>query len=231
MPMYNSKDIIENLKHAIEILEEITPDYELIIVDDGSANNCRQQAENFNHKKVKIVGYKKNSGKGYTIKYGFQFSRGKYIAFVDSGRDLNPKQLKDFLRIIEERNVDVVVGSKRHPKSEVYYPLFRKIMSLAYQLTNKVLFNLKVKDTQVGLKLFKREVLEKVMPKIVIKRFAFDLELLMLANKYGFKIIEAPIAIRYRFKSSVNINAVFWMLWDTAALFYRLKILRYYDRI
>jgi len=229
MPMYNSGDIAKNLKEATEILEGITKDYELILVDDGSKNWCRNEAEKIKNKKIKVVGYKNNSGKGYAIKYGFGFTRGEFVAFVDSGRDLNPKQISDFLRIIEEEKADVVIGSKMHQKSEVHYPLFRRFMSAIYRATNKILFNLKVRDTQVGLKLFRRNVLERVMPQIVIKRFAFDLELLILANKYGFKIVEAPIIMRYKFKSSVNVRAVFWMLWDTAALFYRLKILRWYD--
>lgn len=228
MPMYNSRDICTNLNEAVKILEEITSDFEIILVDDGSKNGCRKEAQKFKSKKVRIVGYPKNFGKGYAIKYGFQFTKGKYIAFVDSGRDLNPKQLKEFLEIIKQG--DVVIGSKMHLNSVVHYPVFRRFMSAVYRSVNKLLFNLKVQDTQVGLKLFRREVLEKVMPKIVIKRFAFDLELLILANKYGFKIIEAPIVMRYRFKSTVNVKAVFWMLWDTAALFYRLKLLRYYDR-
>ncbi len=229
MPMYNSKDIQTNLKEAIKSLEKVTKDYEIVVVDDGSENGCFKEAKKFKSKKVRVVGYRKNRGKGNAIKYGFKFTRGDYIAFVDSGRDLNPKQLKDFLAIMESEKADIVIGSKRHPKSKVYYPIIRRIMSRTYQLVNKILFNLNVKDTQVGIKLFKRNVLEKIMPKIVVKKFAFDLELLVLANKHNFKIVEAPIVMNYRFKSTVNISAVFWMLWDTAAIFYRLKILRYYD--
>ena len=103
-------------------------------------------------------------------------------------------------------------------------------MSRIYQTLNNMLFNLKIQDTQVGIKLFKKKVLERIMPKIAIKRFAFDLELLVLANKYNFKIIDAPVIIRYKFGSTINLFAVFWMLLDTAAIFYRLKILRYYDK-
>lgn len=230
MPMYNSEDILDNLNSAVKMLEKVTENFEIILVNDGSNNNCFEEAKQFKDKRVVVVGYKKNRGKGYAIKYGFNFVKGDYVAFVDSGRDLNPKQLKDFLEIMKNSKADVVVGSKKHLLSKVHYPLTRKLMSRAYQLINKILFNLNVKDTQVGLKLFRREVLEKVMPKIVIKRFAFDLELLILANKYGFKIIETPIIMRYQFKSTVNPKAVFWMLWDTAALFYRLKILRWYDK-
>jgi len=231
MPMYNSKDILVNLDEAEKILEKVTKNYEIILVDDGSTNGCFEEAKRCKSKKVKVVGYAKNIGKGNAIKYGFQFVIGDYIAFIDSGRDLNPKQLRDFLNIMEENDSDIVIGSKRHPDSNVYYPIVRRFMSKTYQTMNKILFNLKIQDTQVGIKLFKRKVLEKIMPKIAIKRFAFDLELLVLANKYKFKIKEAPITMRYKFGSTINLSAVFWMIWDTSAIFYRYKILRYYDRV
>lgn len=103
-------------------------------------------------------------------------------------------------------------------------------MSRTYQFMNRVLFNLKIKDTQVGLKIFKREVLEKIMPKVLCKKFAFDLEILVNANRLKYKIKEVPIELKYRFSSSINVKAVFWMILDTLAVFYRLNILRYYDR-
>ncbi len=229
MPMYNPKEIVRNLKEATIALEKITSSYEIILVNDGSTNNCFEEAKKFKNKKVKVVGYEKNQGKGYAIKYGFKFVKGDYVAFVDSGRDLNPKQLKDFMAVMEKTKTDIVIGSKKHPLSKVHYPLMRRIMSAIYRNFNYLVFNLNVKDTQVGLKLFKRKVLNEVMPRIAIKRFAFDLELLVIANKRGFKITEAPIVLNYKFQSTINITAVFWMLWDTAAIVYRDKILKYYD--
>jgi hypothetical protein len=68
-----------------------------------------------------------------------------------------------------------------------------------------------------------------VFPKIAVKRFAFDLELLVIARKLNAKIIEAPVSIRYQFGSTINAGAVFWILLDTAAIFYRDRIIRYYD--
>jgi len=229
MPMYNTPGIVNNLKEAVSAMKKVTPNYEIILINDGSTTNCYEEAKKFKNKKVRVVGYSKNQGKGYAIKYGFNFATGDYISFVDSGGELNPGQLKGFMEIMDKEKADVVVGSKKHPLSEVHYPLFRRVMSGVYQILNKILFNLYVKDTQVGIKLFKRDVLEKVMPKIVIKRFAFDLEFLVVANKYNFKIVEAPIVMHYKFGSTINPEAIFWMLWDTAAIFYRLKILRSYD--
>lgn len=228
MPMYNSGSIAKDLQEACEILDSAVRDYEIILVDDGSTSRCLEEAQSFKNKKVRIVGYRKNQGKGFAIKYGFKFAKGDYIAFLDSGRDLSPRLVSDFLREINSRKADVVIGSKRHPDSIVEYPLARRFMSRVYQLANRVLFNLKVKDTQVGVKLFRREVLDKVMPRVLVKRFAFDLELLAVVNKFGFKIVEAPIVLKYRFQSTINLKSVFWMLVDTAAIFYRLKIRRYY---
>jgi hypothetical protein len=115
--------------------------------------------------------------------------------------------------------------------SNVHYPLFRRFQSWVYQLLIRVLFHLNVRDTQTGLKLFKRRVLADVVPLLAIKRFAFDLELLVVARTLGHrKVMEAPVDLDYRFESTVDAAAVWSVLWDTAAIFYRLRILRYYRR-
>jgi glycosyltransferase involved in cell wall biosynthesis len=229
MPMYNEENIASNLKELISVLNEFIKDYEIIIVDDGSKNGCFEEAKKFHNKRVKVIGYKKNKGKGYALKYGSEISKGEYVIFFDCGGDLDPRKMKNFLNIMKKENPDIVIGSKRHSESKVYYPTSRRVMSRFYQLVNIILFNLNLTDTQVGLKLFKREVLKKIMPRIIIKRFAFDLELLVIANKMKLKIVEAPVRIDYKFKSSINPKQVFWMLWDTLAVFYRDNILKYYN--
>lgn len=229
MPMYNEKDIATNLREVVKSLERFTKDYEIILVNDGSSNNCFEEAKILESAKIRVVGYSKNNGKGHAMIYGFRFARGDFIGFVDCGRDLDPFHLKSFFEILEYKKCDVVVGSKRHPQSKIHYPLMRRFMSRVYQIINRILFKLEIRDTQVGIKLYKRKVLEKIISKVAVKRFAFDLEFLVLVNKYNFKVVEAPITMRYRFGSTINSKAVFSMLWDTAAIFYRLKILRYYD--
>jgi len=229
MPMYNSEDIRLNLIEAVKNLEALKVDYEIIVVDDGSTNNCLSEAKKVANKKIKVIGYAKNQGKGNAIKYGFNFVSGDYVAFVDSGRDINPFQLGKFIKIMKKENAGIVIGSKRHPESKIYYPLARRFMSRLYQIINVVIFNLDLKDTQVGLKLFRYDILKKVFPKIAVKKFAFDLELLVIASKLNAKMVEAPVTIRYKFQSNVDLKAIFWILWDTAAIFYRDKILHYYD--
>lgn len=130
----------------------------------------------------------------------------------------------------------MVIGSKRHPRSKLYYPLHRKIVSAVYFFLIKLMFRLPIHDTQTGLKLFKREVLEKVFPQMLVKKFAFDLELLVLAHRHRFKIAEAPVVVDYRpnigrkIKRWVRLNDIYTTWWDTMAIFYRLYILRHYDK-
>jgi hypothetical protein len=111
------------------------------------------------------------------------------------------------------------------------YPAFRRLQSALYQTLVRLLFSLNVRDTQTGLKLFRRQVLQEALPLLAIKRFAFDLELLVVARQLGYKkVCEAPIKLDYQFESTVNLGSAFFVLWDTAAIFYRLRILRYYER-
>jgi len=229
MPMYNAKDIQKNVQEAEQNIARLKMPYEIIIVDDGSSNGCFDEAIKLAGKNIKVVGYKQNQGKGNAIKYGFSFVSGEYVGFVDSGRDINPYQLGDFLKIMHDSSADIVIGSKRHPDSSVYYPISRRLMSRTYQIINHLLFNLNVQDTQVGLKLFKYSILKKVFPKIAVKRFAFDLELLVIARKMRARIIEAPVTIRYKFGSTINLKSVFYVMLDTAAIFYRDRIIHYYD--
>jgi hypothetical protein len=79
--------------------------------------------------------------------------------------------------------------------------------------------------------LFRRQVLQEALPLLAIKRFAFDLELLVVARQLGYRnVCEAPISLDYQFESTVNVGSAWRVLWDTAAIFYRLRILRFYKR-
>ena len=111
-------------------------------------------------------------------------------------------------------------------------PRSRRVASWAYQQLNRLLFRLEVRDTQVGLKVFRREVADEVVPLLLVKQFAFDLELLAVARALGFgRIREMPVRLDYRFTGSgVRSRAVARALWDTAAIFYRLRILKTYRR-
>jgi glycosyltransferase involved in cell wall biosynthesis len=239
VPAYKKEaTILKDLKRIKSVLDKLRYKTELICVVDGMIDKTFQKAKKLTYKnrRIKVVGYETNKGKGYAVRYGVAKSKGDLIAFLDAGMDLDPNGLSMLLEHFEWYKADIIVGSKRHPVSKVTYPWKRRILSFGYQILVRLLFGLKVRDTQVGLKVFRREVLEKVMPRLLVKTFAFDIEILSVANYLGFKrIYEAPVDIKLDFggestlTSQKFLKTVWLMVLDTLSVFYRLRILKYYS--
>ncbi len=236
VPVYKQqKTILSDIKNIYSTLEKIRYDFELIAVVDGiEEDRCFSLLKKIsNLPKLKVIGYDTNKGKGYAVRFGIAHTKGDYIAFIDSGMEIDPNGLSMVLEHLEWYEADIIVASKRHPASMVNYPTQRKIVSLFAQIFASVFLQIKVKDTQAGLKIFKRKVLEKVLPRLLVKRYAFDLEMLSVANYLGFtKIYEAPLKLSYDFKGITH-AAGLKVLWhsfiDALAVVYRLKIMHYYD--
>ena len=234
IPAYNESDNISNtIEETIKIFEELGSKYEIVVVDDGSEDDTFLKAKkaNGNSNYVKVIRCSEtNRGKGFAIKNGFKHVSGDLVVFMDADLDLHPEQIRILFKHLKKRDADVVIGSKRHPDSEVDYPWYRKILSDVYYFLILILFNLPVRDTQTGLKMFKFKPLKEAFGKILVKRFAFDLELLLIIHKLGYKIVDAPVKLVFKPKKfrSVGLKAILEVLWDTIAIFYRLYILNYY---
>ena len=241
IPAYKAEIFIgKNLLHIKDVLDQTRYKYEIICVIDGQVDKTYQEALRISHKfpnQIKVVGYLTNLGKGHAVRYGMAQSKGDIIGFIDAGFDLNPNSLSILLEHFEWYKADIIIGSKRHPASKVEYPWQRKILSFGYQMIVRILFNFKVRDTQVGMKFFRREVLEKTLPRLLVKTYAFDIEMLSVANYLGYKrIYEAPVELKMSFSGGLStiaskgfLRTIWSMLWDTSAVFYRLRILHYYD--
>jgi len=228
------RTIKKDLRQIDRTLSKTRFDYEIVGVIDGKdIDYSYRETEKLHLKNLRVVGYPHNHGKGYAVRYGMARSRGNYVVFIDAGMDIDPNGISMILEHMIWYEAGIIVGSKRHPASQVNYPLARRIYSSVYHWLIRILFGIRVTDTQAGLKVFKREVLEKVLPRLLVKRFAFDVELLAVAYHLGFKeIYEAPIKLnrkRFQFSSTIDLNDIYKTLWDTIAVFYRLKILKYYD--
>ncbi len=236
VPAYKQEKTIEkDLRNIDETLSEGLPleyDYEIICVIDGDLDKTYKNAKKINSKKVKILMYETNNGKGYAVRYGMKHAKGDLISFLDAGMDISPKGVMMLMSHMDWYNADVIVGSKRHPVSRVNYPIIRHILSIGYHLGVKILFGLPLTDTQSGLKIFKRKVVEAILPKLLVKRYAMDIEMLAVAKHKGFgRIYEAPIEVKFdKRTSNIKWSTIFKMFWDTMAVFYRLRILRYYDK-
>lgn len=231
IPAYNEgKSIAFDLSKIIDSLDKVTRDFEIILVNDGSKDNTLEEISKIKDKRLKIKSYEQNKGKGYALKYGFNFVKGNFITFMDADLDINPDSLKNFFKYMEFHNADIVIGSKRHPQSKVYYPLFRRILSRVYQIIILILFRLNVSDTQSGLKLLKYNCAKDLMRRVTIKKYAFDLELLVNAKRRGYKVVEAPIVLDYKFNTTLKLNSIFRIFIDTLGVAYRTYILKYYDK-
>jgi glycosyltransferase involved in cell wall biosynthesis len=222
--------IVENIGHLTAALDALALPYEVVVVCDGSPDDTYEQASTITSDRVTVVTYTPNMGKGYALKYGFERSTGDRVTFIDADMDLNPKEIGIFLKLMDIYEADVVVGSKRHPQSRVSYPPFRRLQSWVYQLLIRALFDLNVSDTQTGLKLFKREVLEQSLPRIIVNKFAFDLELFVIAHRLGFhNFIEAPVVLDFQFSSSVDLGSAWQVLGDTLKIYRRLRFSDSYE--
>lgn len=234
VPAYKQeKTIKKDIKMIKMALKEGLPvdyDYEIICVVDGLLDNTLKEAKKVKSKKVKVFGYKVNQGKGYAVRYGMKKAKGELISFLDAGMEISPKSITMLMAHLEWYNADIIVGSKRHPVSRVNYPLLRRILSVGYYFGVKILFGIKLTDTQSGIKVFKRKVVEKMLPRLLVKTYAMDIEMLAVAKYLGFKrIYEAPIEVTFDQRTSrIDWSTMFRMIWDTTAVFYRLRILRYY---
>lgn len=203
---------------------------EVILVSDGSTDGTPEVAAALGIDRVRVVHYEANRGKGYALRTGMAMAGGRHVAFIDADGDLDPADLARFLRLMPMYGADLVVGSKRHPLSEVRYPVSRRIMSWGYHLLVRILFGIKVSDTQTGIKLIRREALAEVLPRLVEKRFAFDLELIVALRRAGHRrILEAPVSLDYQFSSTVSKKAVAGIIRDTLAIWYRRYLVRQYD--
>ena len=237
MPIFRQeKHILDYLKILESVLGSHNLNYEIICVIDGFADRSFHLAKSYASSKVKVFGYEKNMGKGYAVRFGMSKATGDIIGFVDGGHDVKYSSIPLALEHMKWYAADIVIGSKRHPASKVTYPWQRRILSWGYQMGVRLLFGINVRDTQVGMKFFRKKVVQKVLPKLLIKKFAFDIEMLAVANHLGFKkIYEFPVEINLEFKGSTIATTSFFktawnMMWDTTAVFYRLHISHFYDK-
>ncbi len=235
VPAYNEASRIERCVHEThETLTASEAEFEIVIVDDGSQDETLTLAQIAAEAlpNVRVIGYPHNLGKGYALVEGAREARGDLVLFVDADLEVHPRQLALLYGVLVGFDADVVIGSKLHRSSTIDYPLKRRVLSLGYYALVRVLFRLPVRDTQTGLKLFKADVLRRVAGRLLVKRFAFDLEALAIVNRLGYRIAEAPVVVtREREFPRVGGGAALWVAWDTFAVWYRMYLRRFYDKV
>lgn len=237
MPFYRLASAVRsNVATVSALLESRGICYEIIPVDDGSddgtADALREACAAIGGGRVRPVFLPENGGKGAALVAGFRASSGSHILLLDGDLDLDPSMVWRFFEIMSEKRADIVIGSKLHKESQIDYPFRRRVASFVYYSIVRVLLQLPVHDTQTGMKLFTREALDFAFSRMVTKRYAFDLEVLAIASDAGYVVAEAPIILDYRGKAgALTFRNVRDVLVDTAAIFWRARLLRYYKAL
>ena len=236
VPAYNEGASIRvNLLKIKETLDTYEDSYEILAVDDGSSDNTKNEilSASSEDPRIRYAGYEKNRGKGGAIKHGVEQAKGDVIGFIDADLDIDPSHLIKYLQHMRQTDCDVVIGSKMHKDSKLDYPPMRKFVSWGYFVILKVLFGMNIKDTQTGIKLYKADLIKRIAPKLRVKGYAFDIEVLALCADEGAVIEQMPVAIVYQREASfgrIRIGDIFSMFFDTVGIWWNLRIRRSYSK-
>jgi len=229
LPAYNEGHVIEETLDRVDTAVRQTGlGYEIVVVDDGSVDDTKRKVADYasNNGHVKVVGYKRNAGKGQAVKIGFQNAKGNAVIFIDSDLDIDPQLILRYFEALIQG--DIVVGSKWHPRSRVEIPMMRRVLSHAFNVLVRLLTGVKLRDTQTGLKAVRREALERVFSRLIVKRYAYDVELLAVADLYGLRVVEMPVGVRI--DGLFNPKEVWRMFVDLLGIAYRLRFFKWYLR-
>jgi glycosyltransferase involved in cell wall biosynthesis len=229
IPAYNEEFFIEDTLGTLDFaIKDERFHYEIVVVDDGSKDKTFTKALQYSKRNdhVKVIRYARNEGKGFAIKTGVMGSTGDVVIFVDGDMEIDLNTLSKYVKALE--NADIVIATKWHQSSEVSMPFSRKMLSRTFNVLVRILIGFDLKDTQVGLKVMKRSAVNKIFPRLAVKRYAFDVELLALAHLYKLKIVELPVNLKL--SSSFKPKDAWRMFVDLLGIAYRLRIKQWYQR-
>ena len=229
IPAYNEeKRLPKTLKETDEYLRNQNYEYEIIIVNDGSKDGTAKVVKDLQSQiiNLRLIDRKENKGKGYSVKEGMLSAQGEYRIFMDADNSTTIDQIEKMWPWFE-KGYEIVIGS-RSIKGAILdppQPFYRRLVGEFFKYVRMIICDLwYLKDTQCGFKCFKKEVVDVIFPKLKIERFAFDVEILLLAKMHGFKIKEIPVLWRNDPKSKVKLKSAIKMGLDLFKIrWYQLK--------
>lgn len=195
IPAYNEEvRLARSLPIVLEYLHKQTYTWEVLVVNDGSRDDTAGVAERFGGERVRVITNQPNRGKGYSIRRGMLEARGQWRLFTDADMSTPIEAIDTFWPYTEE-GFDVVIGSRGLPESDlaVRQPKSRELVGRLFNTIVQVFLVPGIADTQCGYKLFSAKAAQDIFPRQTLHGFAFDVEILTIAHKLGYKIKEAPV--------------------------------------
>lgn len=211
IPAYNEEKRIKNtLLDYDQFLKNYLNDFEINVVCDGydqTSAIVKNLAENNN--RIKLLEFEHRLGKGGGLIEGFKHSTGEIIGFTDADGATAPSEYQKLIESVM-KGIDVAIGSRRvkGAKITVHQSVDRELASKMFNILIGILFNLDIRDTQCGAKVFKRDVIEKILPKLITRGFEIDVELLWRAKKENYKLIEIPIVWEHKEEATFNFKFI-----------------------
>ena len=210
IPAYNEeKRIKKTLLEVDKFLSAQNYAYEIIVADDGSSDGTVDLIKNLSKdiKNLRVIGNKENHGKGYVVRQGLMEAKGKYRLFMDADNATTVNQVQNLLPFFKE-SYDVVIGNRDLKESQIkkHQPFYKEMLGDMGNFLIQILAVPGIKDTQCGFKCFSAKFVEEVFPKLKIDRWGFDIEILALAKKYGYKIKTVPVVWINDEESKVSIG-------------------------
>ena len=230
-PLYNEEQRLKaSFNHILNFIKK-KPAFkiEIIFVDDGSDDNSYELINRFvknssknNKIKFKIIKSKKNLGKGSALKLGIKKAQYDWILTTDMDMSVSLFQISDWLtkKFINKKHL-VYFGSRTHKKSIVKKNFFRNILGDIMRFLVSSILNIKIRDTQCGYKLYKKNVAKIIFSRLRNDGFDHDLELVLLLKSKRIKIIELPVKWKHKHNSRLNI------FWDPIKMFIGILIIRF----
>lgn len=196
IPAYNEEvRIIPTIGAIASHVCSLEIPWELIISDDGSRDSTVQLVEELELPNVRVLRAPQNGGKGSAVRRGMLAARGQMLLFADADNSTPIEELPRLIEMINKQGYDIAVGSRAvQGAEEASRPLVRRIMSGGLRWIVRLFFRIGVRDTQCGFKLFTREAAQRLYTVQTIMGFSFDLEILYLAAKFGYRIAEVPVS-------------------------------------
>lgn len=195
IPAYNEEvRIVPTIGAIASYISDLDISWELILADDGSRDNTVKLVEELGFVNLRILRAERNAGKGNAVHRGMLAARGQYVLFTDADNSTPIEEVSKLLHKVQHEGYAIAIGSRAADgAAEGHKSVLRHLLSGGLRWIVRVLFRIGVRDTQCGFKLYTRAAARRLHSAQTIMGFSFDLEILYLAAKWGYRIAEVPV--------------------------------------